>query len=264
MATGPQGIQGIQGPQGSQGIQGATGLQGPTGRQGVQGVQGIQGPTGLQGIVGPQGIQGTTGVQGPGGGQGDLGPTGPFGLGGPKGETGVQGPVGPGGDLGPTGPAGPAGPQGVQGIQGPLGPTGPQGIQGIQGTTNFPGAWTSYVPTLAQGGAPSISKTIVYAKYVVMGNTVFGQFYLRATAIGDDLGVITISLPTPTIAPTNTVVGTGLVYSGYLTSTTIAVLSVSSSTTLSLWCQGTQRVGAAPGFPIYPSDWIMGSFQYEK
>lgn len=264
MATGPQGIQGIQGPQGPQGIQGPTGLQGPTGRQGVQGIQGIQGPTGLQGIAGPQGIQGSTGLQGPGGSQGDLGPTGPFGPAGPGGSTGIQGPVGPGGELGPTGPAGPAGPQGVAGPQGPLGPTGPQGIQGIQGTTNFPGAWTSYTPTLAQGSVTSIAKTTVYAKYVVMGNTVFGQVYLRPTALGEDATLLTISLPTSTVAPTNTVIGSGLVYSGFLTQTLVGALSVASSTTASLWLQGTGRAGVSPAFGIYPGDWVMASFQYEK
>lgn len=264
MATGPQGVQGLQGPQGNQGIQGPTGLQGPTGRQGPQGVQGIQGPTGLQGIAGIQGVQGPQGIQGNIGGQGDLGPTGPFGPAGQPGQTGIQGPQGLGGDLGPTGPAGPAGPQGVAGPKGDLGPTGPQGIQGIQGTTNFPGAWTSYTPTLSQGGITNISKTVTYAKYVVMGNTVFGQIYLRPTALGEDTTTFTVSLPVATVAPTNTVIGTGLCYSTYSTTTFVCAATVASSTTISFWVQGLGRAGVNPSFPLYPNDWVMASFQYEK
>jgi hypothetical protein len=105
---------------------------------------------------------------------------------------------------------------------------------------------------------------VTYAKYVVMGNTVVGQVYLRPTSVGDDGSAFAITLPTSTVAPVNTVVGTGLVYSTYLTSTRVCAATIASSSTVSFWVEGTGRAGGTPSFPLYPGDWVMASFQYEK
>ncbi len=152
----------------------------------------------------------------------------------------------------------------MPGPEGPFGPTGPQGVQGIQGTTNFPGAWTSYTPVLTQGGVTNITKTVGYAKYVVLGNTVIGTVYLRPTALGDDGLPISVSLPVTAVMPINTVIGNGLVYSTYLTAAYPCAVVVASSTTASFWATGTGRMGSNPAFPVYPGDWVMASFQYEK
>ena len=62
-------------------------------------------------------------------------------------------------------------------------------------------AWTNYTPTLAQGPTNNISKSINYARYLVVGKTLFLR--VRVTAIGSGTAgnPITLSFPSGITVP---------------------------------------------------------------
>jgi hypothetical protein len=59
----------------------------------------------------------------------------------------------------------------------------------------FFSGWTSYTPTLAQGGATNIGKTLTYAKSLKIGRMVMVQVIIDVTGTGDANNAVTCTLP---------------------------------------------------------------------
>lgn len=125
------------------------------------------------------------------------------------------------------------------------------------------GAWTSYTPTLAQGGTGNISKTVTYAKYIRVGKFVVCQWRLSATGTGTAGASITASLPFQA-AQSSLTIGSGAysdggtVYSGVaqLDSTTTCGLARTDLT----W---TTLIGAEPSIAVASGDVFDGFVVYE-
>lgn len=129
-------------------------------------------------------------------------------------------------------------------------------------------AWTSYTPTVAQGGASNISKTVHYAKYEQVGKTVRVQVYVVITGGGSADNPITVTLPVAAAASgavTWLTIGNGYVWnnSGPLSHGTHAILNTTTTvaffTTISLI--GTTASGF--GEALANNDAISFTVQYE-
>lgn len=53
--------------------------------------------------------------------------------------------------------------------------------------------WTSYTPSLQQGG--NVSKTVTYARYIKLGRLVIAEIYLQVTGSGSSSTAIEVGLP---------------------------------------------------------------------
>ena len=67
------------------------------------------------------------------------------------------------------------------------------------------GAWTSYTPSLQQGG--NVSKTVTYARYFKLGRFVTAEVSLAVTGSGTSSTAVEVGLPV-TAATSNIIVGT--------------------------------------------------------
>lgn len=66
------------------------------------------------------------------------------------------------------------------------------------------GAWTSYTPSLQQGG--NVSKTVTYARYIKLGRLVIAEVYLQVTGSGSSSTAIEVGLP---VTAAQSIVSTG-------------------------------------------------------
>ena len=118
-------------------------------------------------------------------------------------------------------------------------------------------AWVSYTPTLAQGASSNISKTVNYAKYLLVGKTIWIVIRVATTAAGTSGSPITLSLPSGvTASASDTVVGAGFygrsgstqyVGSTFLqTTTTMSMITVPNTT--------GGRIGQDPAFAVASGD----------
>lgn len=64
--------------------------------------------------------------------------------------------------------------------------------------------WTSYTPTLTQGG--NVSKTVTYARYIKLGRLVVAEMYLQVTGSGSSSTAIEVGLP---VTAAQSIVSTG-------------------------------------------------------
>lgn len=66
------------------------------------------------------------------------------------------------------------------------------------------GQWTSYTPSLQQGG--NVSKTVTYARYIKLGRLVIAEIYLQVTGSGSSSTAIEVGLP---VTAAQSIVSTG-------------------------------------------------------
>jgi hypothetical protein len=126
-------------------------------------------------------------------------------------------------------------------------------------------AWTSHTPTLAQGTATDIAKTVDYSEYIQLGKTVIWNFRISATAAGDDLNAITLTLPV-TAADADGVQGQGSYWDPGTTSRTDGALVGASTTTVAIASNSsseTNRVGVTPNIAVASGGVFQGSVIYE-
>lgn len=91
----------------------------------------------------------------------------------------------------------------------------PPAAWGLQVNANFDavyddvlaklGAWTTYTPSLQQGG--NVSKTVTYARYFKLGRFVTAEVSLAVTGAGSSSTAVEVGLPV-TAATSNIIVGT--------------------------------------------------------
>lgn len=123
--------------------------------------------------------------------------------------------------------------------------------------------WVAWVPTVTQGVA--ITKTVTYANYTVLGNTVIASASLALTSAGTAASAINISVP---LTPAT---GVQLVGSFFFvdTSTSVsyagALFWVVASTTMFLRTNTViGNFGNAPGVTIASGDVMNISLTYER
>lgn len=125
-------------------------------------------------------------------------------------------------------------------------------------------AWTTFTPTVAQGGTTNIAKTVTYSKYVRVGKFVFWQFRLDMTGAGTAANAVTISLP---VNPaTSSVVGFG---NGQISDASTSIgyhgmwINISNLLYFIGDWSGVNTWGSSPNIAIASSDSIYGSVYYE-
>lgn len=133
--------------------------------------------------------------------------------------------------------------------------------------TALSGAWNGWTPTLSQGTAANISKTVSYAKYIQVGKLVIGSVLLTVTGSGDSGNEIRITLP---VAPAYTgsqffVLGSGLFRNA--TTEYPGMLVYSGSGSLVALRRADQNssgeIGADPAVLCNSGDLFTASFHYE-
>lgn len=102
----------------------------------------------------------------------------------------------------------------LSGIHTPAAGYRPPAAWGLQVNDNFDyiydevlaklGAWTSYTPSLQQGG--NVSKTVTYARYIKLGLLVIAEVYLQVTGSGSSSTAIEVGLP---VTAARSIVSTG-------------------------------------------------------
>lgn len=125
-------------------------------------------------------------------------------------------------------------------------------------------AWTTYSPTVAQGGSTNISKTVTYSKYVRVGKFVYWQFRLDMSGAGTGGNGVTLTVP---VNPaTASVVGFGNgVIADASTSTSYHGMWINISNLLYFigdW-SGVNTWGSVPNIALASGDSIYGSVFYE-
>lgn len=129
-------------------------------------------------------------------------------------------------------------------------------------------AWTSYTPTLTQSGA--VTKTVTYAKYRRLANSVQFQVVLAATGAGTANNVVTVSLPVTAATAASQTIGGGYIvdasavlkYTGtvIVTSTTVVSMADTTQATGGVYLGQT---GAAFSAPLASGDSIIVGGEYE-
>lgn len=124
------------------------------------------------------------------------------------------------------------------------------------------GVWTSYTPSLQQGG--NVSKTVTYARYIKLGRLVIAEIYLQVTGSGSSSTAIEVGLPV-TAAQSIVSVGTFRVYDASVPTnrTGIAVLANTGEVS-GLMDNVTNYMGAA-GFTaaLASGDSVIVNVTYE-
>lgn len=136
----------------------------------------------------------------------------------------------------------------------------------LSGGAVTPGAWTSYTPTLDQGGA--VTKTVTYAKYARMGKTIFVQGLLSVTGSGTASNAVIFGLPVAAAVSTvNHVIGVGDIFDTSATSDYkgIAVINDANSAYLRPTAASTNGVLGADTFTaaLASGDVVRFSLTYE-
>lgn len=57
------------------------------------------------------------------------------------------------------------------------------------------GQWLSWTPTVGQGATTNITKTVNYARYIRIGRTIIGSFYVTVTGTGTAASSVSLTLP---------------------------------------------------------------------
>jgi hypothetical protein len=127
----------------------------------------------------------------------------------------------------------------------------------------FP-AWTNYTPTFSQ--TVTITKTVLYAKYMQVGKLVFYSGSMAATSSGTSGGIIQIGLPIAPLITSNAIIGTFLFTGGpshYLNK--VGSATVASSSTFGAFVQDgvSNWFGANPSFQILSGDYVYWQTVYE-
>lgn len=124
------------------------------------------------------------------------------------------------------------------------------------------GVWTSYTPSLQQGG--NVSKTVTYARYIKLGRLVVAEVYLQITGSGSSSTAIEVGLPA-TAAQSIVSTGTFRVYDASVSTnrTGIAVLANTGEVS-GLMDNVTDYMGAA-GFTaaLASGDSVIVNVTYE-
>ena len=124
------------------------------------------------------------------------------------------------------------------------------------------GQWTSYTPSLQQGG--NVSKTVTYARYIKLGRLVIAEIYLQVTGSGSSSTAIEVGLPV-TAAQSIMSTGTFRVYDASVPTnrTGIAVLANTGEVS-GLMDNVTNYMGAA-GFTaaLASGDSVIVNVTYE-
>lgn len=122
--------------------------------------------------------------------------------------------------------------------------------------------WTSYTPSLQQGG--NVSKTVTYARYIKLGRLVIAEIYLQVTGSGSSSTAIEVGLPA-TAAQSIVSAGTFRVYDASVPTnrTGIAVLANTGEVS-GLMDNVTDYMGAA-GFTaaLASGDSVIVNVTYE-
>lgn len=129
------------------------------------------------------------------------------------------------------------------------------------------GAWNSYTPTISQGSATDIGKTVTYAKYTRVGKRVEVQLKLAVTVnSGAGGSAIRISLPV-TAATSGLIVGSGTFLNQDGTLTPLVVRTATTTTIELVRTEATgtstSALGAAPSLECGIGDYIAACLVYE-
>lgn len=142
------------------------------------------------------------------------------------------------------------------------------------------GQWLSWTPTLGQGGTTNITKTVNYARYMKIGRTIIGSFYLTATGAGTGATSVSVTLPVninATQAAFPTMIGGGFVLFDTSASTYYNGNCDNAGTANQLFAKPLTAIGLGSQFlgisnsvsttvfnaAIANGDTITGTFMYE-
>lgn len=121
-------------------------------------------------------------------------------------------------------------------------------------------AWTSYTPTLTQGGA--VTKTVTYAKYLQFGKMVTVTVNLLSTGVGTAGQNVVVGLPI-TAANANAIVGS-FRYLDSGTALWVGTCFGSSTTTVVLQTANVAaEFGQSPAVTMAANDTVQISVTYE-
>ncbi len=116
---------------------------------------------------------------------------------------------------------------------------------------------TSYTPTLAQGASTNIAKTVNFAKYMVVGKTMYLWVRLFASGTGSAGSAITVSIPSGYTMQN----GDGFCGSGQYSDSGVGdypcLVYVQTTTTLSFIAMSTtnsNRIGVTPATTVGVND----------
>ena len=130
----------------------------------------------------------------------------------------------------------------------------------------FFSAWTSWTPTVAQGATSNISKTVSYAKYVLVGKLAIANVRLDMTGAGTAGSTLTISVPSAiTSASTSPRLGGAHIFDSSTSTRYTGQAEWVTSTTLSFvgdW-SGNGAWGVNPNLAVASGDQIGFSVMYE-
>lgn len=128
----------------------------------------------------------------------------------------------------------------------------------------FMAAWTTFTPTIAQGTATNISKTVTYSKYVRVGKMLWWQFRLDVTGAGTFSNAVTLTMPVNPVFTSVNNIGVGTIndasgptmYNGSWIVISNLMYFVGDWSSANTW-------GTVPNIALASSDTISGNVVYE-
>jgi hypothetical protein len=146
-------------------------------------------------------------------------------------------------------------------------------IRENQQTITPRGAWTAYTPTVAQGTATDITKTVNLAKWMRVGRLIKVRLILALSGAGGSSTTLTVSLPvdcaTHTAGSQYEPIGQGVIVdtSGPTQYPVIVLLLPSSSVSTCRFVRTDSTVnnyfGIDPALTVASGDIIHAGFEYE-
>jgi len=127
------------------------------------------------------------------------------------------------------------------------------------------GPGNTYTPTLSQGSATDIGKTVTYSKYWRAYKDVRWQFNLAVNTNGGGSGDIELTIPVTAATGSGLVIGQGTYYNQDGTNYPV-LIRLASTTKIEFVRADTttdSAVGTSPAIECSDGDYIKGSVRYE-
>ncbi len=128
-------------------------------------------------------------------------------------------------------------------------------------------AYTSYTPTLTQSA--TVNKTINYAKYTRIANTIIGKFNVSCSSAGTASNAVIVGMPVTasSVLSTNDLYGVGFIYDSSATLKYRAMVQFQSTTAirfLTLHSTTDNLLGVVDfTAALNTGDIVVGAFAYE-
>lgn len=128
---------------------------------------------------------------------------------------------------------------------------------------NAIGVWTSYTPTLGQGGTRTC--TVNYASYTVINKLCIANVDLTCTTTGTAGQTITVSLPVTAASTNQEAVGSGTFYDSSATDVYLLHTLLSGTTNVRFFGETstTNYFGATPSIALGNNDVVSFSIMFQ-